>query len=57
MMKAIPTQALCLGCHGDNLNEDVKAELKLRYPSDQDVGFKEGDIRGAFSLLYTEATN
>lgn len=54
MMKAIPTQVLCLGCHGDNIAEDVKSELQLRYPSDQATGFKEGDIRGAFSLTYTE---
>lgn len=55
LMKVIPTQALCLGCHGDNLSEDVKAELKLRYPQDQAIGFKEGDIRGAFSLTYSES--
>lgn len=55
LMKAIPTQALCLGCHGDNLSDDVKSELKLRYPEDQAVGFKEGDIRGAFSLIYSES--
>jgi hypothetical protein len=54
LMKAIPTQALCLGCHGDNLADDVKSELQLRYPADQATGFQEGDIRGAFSLTYTE---
>ncbi len=54
MMTAIPTQALCLGCHGDQLSADVKTELEVRYPNDQATGFKEGDIRGAFSLIYTE---
>lgn len=54
IMKAIPTQALCLGCHGDNLAVDVKSELQQRYPADQAIGFKEGDIRGAFSLIYIE---
>lgn len=57
LMKAIPTQALCLGCHGDMLSDEVKAELKLRYPNDQATGFKEGDIRGAFSLSYTQESN
>lgn len=54
MMKAIPTQGLCLGCHGDTLSEEVKTELSLLYPNDQATGFKEGDIRGAFSLVYHE---
>tara|TARA_R110001592_G_scaffold103247_2_gene290980 strand:+ start:17517 stop:18062 length:546 start_codon:yes stop_codon:yes gene_type:complete len=54
LMKAISTQALCLGCHGGNLSEEVQSELKLHYPDDQAIGFQEGDIRGAFSLVYIE---
>ena len=57
IIKAIPTQGLCLGCHGENLSQDVNSELKLRYPNDQARGFKEGDIRGAFSLIYKEIDN
>ena len=49
-MKAIPTAALCLNCHGDNLKPEVDAKLKELYPNDQARGFKEGDLRGAFTL-------
>lgn len=54
IMKAIPTQTLCLACHGDNLAKDVQETLQRLYPSDQATGFQEGDIRGAFSLVYVE---
>lgn len=54
MIKAIPAQALCLACHGENISEELKSELSTRYPNDQATGFKEGDIRGAFSLIFTE---
>lgn len=54
LVKAIPTQALCLACHGENLSKEVQGVLTERYPEDQATGFKEGDIRGAFSLIYTE---
>jgi hypothetical protein len=54
LMKAIPTQALCLACHGETLSPEVQAVLSQRYPQDQATGFAEGDIRGAFSLIYTE---
>ena len=54
LMKAIPTQALCLACHGGSLSQELQAVLHERYPEDQATGFKEGDIRGAFSLTYTE---
>ena len=49
-MKAIPTTALCLNCHGENLSPEVDAKLKELYPNDQARGFKEGELRGAFTL-------
>lgn len=49
-MKAIPTTDLCLQCHGENLDPTVDAKLKELYPNDQARGFKEGDLRGAFTL-------
>lgn len=49
-MKAIPTQELCLACHGDHVSEPVLKALAEHYPQDQARGFKVGDIRGAFSL-------
>ena len=49
-IKAIPTGALCLNCHGENIKPEVDAKLKGLYPNDQARGFKEGDLRGAFTL-------
>ena len=49
-MKAIPTAALCLNCHGETISPEVDAKLKELYPNDQARGFKEGDLRGAFTL-------
>lgn len=49
-MKAIPTSGLCLNCHGEKLSVAVKDKLKQLYPEDKAIGFKEGDIRGAFSI-------
>ena len=47
-MKAIPTGAVCLNCHGTNIAPDVSKTLADLYPEDQATGFSEGDIRGAF---------
>ncbi|RTZ59200.1 MAG: hypothetical protein DSZ32_05650 [Gammaproteobacteria bacterium] len=49
-MKAIPTGAICLTCHGEKLAPEVEAKLKELYPEDQALGYKEGDIRGAFTI-------
>lgn len=49
-MKAIPTKKICLQCHGSDLKTKVSMQLDSLYPFDQAVRFKEGDIRGAFSL-------
>ena len=49
-MKAIPTAALCLNCHGETLSSEVAAKIKELYPNDQAHGFKEGDLRGAFTI-------
>ena len=53
MMKAIPTQGFCLSCHGQSLNEGVKKTLAEKYPNDKAVGYQEGQIRGAFNLVYS----
>jgi len=49
-MKAIPTAGLCLSCHGENIDPAVDAKLKELYPNDKARGFKEGELRGAFTL-------
>lgn len=50
-MKAIPTAAVCLNCHGTNLSPAVTAKLSELYPNDKAVGYKEGDLRGAFVVV------
>ena len=47
-MQAIPTGALCLQCHGENISPEVQAELARLYPEDKAIGYSAGDIRGAF---------
>lgn len=49
-MKAIPTQELCLGCHGSNITPELSTLIKQAYPDDKAINFELGDIRGAFSL-------
>jgi hypothetical protein len=47
-MKAIPTSAICLSCHGTELSPEVSQVLTGLYPMDRATGYHEGDIRGAF---------
>jgi len=49
-MKAIPTAKLCLACHGEQVDSVTKTRLEMLYPHDQAMGYKAGDIRGAFSI-------
>jgi hypothetical protein len=49
-MKAIPTAGLCLACHGEHVDSIVTTRLEKLYPEDRAVGYKAGDIRGAFTI-------
>jgi hypothetical protein len=51
-MRALPTQPLCLACHGDaaSLSPAVGARLKELYPEDRAVGYAVGQIRGAMTI-------
>ncbi len=51
-MKAIPTQAMCLQCHGKStdISAGVRALLLQEYPQDQAVGYSVGEVRGAISI-------
>ena len=55
-MKAIPTAPLCLACHGEQLDSIVKTRIETLYPLDQARGYKEGDIRGAFTITQPLST-
>ena len=52
-MKAIPTGAVCLACHGQALAPPVAEKLAELYPEDKATGYSEGDIRGAFVVTKT----
>lgn len=49
-MKAIPTQEVCLACHGEKIDKATAAKLAKLYPKDKARGFKVGDLRGAFTM-------
>jgi len=49
-MKAIPTAPLCLACHGEKLDSITRTRIEKLYPRDQALGYKQGDIRGAFTI-------
>lgn len=48
-MKAIPTQPMCLTCHGQPSGE-IAAAIDRHYPKDAARGHTPGDLRGAFTL-------
>ena len=50
-MQAIETKGICLTCHGENIAPEIANKIKQLYPNDMAIGFKQGDIRGAFSII------
>jgi len=50
-MSPILTKPACLMCHGETIAEPIATTLSTLYPDDQATGFKEGQLRGAFSVL------
>ena len=51
-MRAIPTDALCLTCHGATLSPELTAAIRRDYPADEATGFTQGELRGAFSVVW-----
>jgi hypothetical protein len=53
--KPIMTQAMCVNCHGTTSSQilpDVQRKIKELYPDDQAINFKEGELRGAWHILF-----
>ena len=50
-MKALPTQELCLACHGTSATvpQEVQAKLKELYPEDKATGYGLKQLRGAIT--------
>ncbi len=51
-MRAIPTDPLCLTCHGTALSPEISAAIQGAYPKDAATGFSQGQLRGAFSVIW-----
>ncbi len=51
-MKALPTQEVCLACHGagNQLDPSAKVRLQELYPDDKATGYQLGQIRGAITV-------
>lgn len=51
-MRALPTKALCLTCHGKSTDipNEVSSALEQFYPNDKATGYSLGQIRGAISI-------
>jgi len=56
-MRAIPTEGLCLACHGPVLAPDLAAVIERDYPADQATGFETGQLRGAFSVTWPSSSS
>ncbi len=48
--KPLKTYSMCLNCHGDQINKDVKSKLDSLYPDDLATGYSKGDFRGAIRV-------
>lgn len=48
VLRPIATVTLCTTCHGpvDQLAPDVREKLRVLYPQDRAVDFRDGDLRG-----------
>ena len=44
--KPLIAKAVCLKCHGTNIDPKISDALKSSYLHDKATGFKEGDLRG-----------
>jgi len=51
-LKAIPAAPLCLVCHGETLTPAVADQLGADYPHDLATGYRAGELRGAFSVVW-----
>ncbi|WP_371193858.1 DUF3365 domain-containing protein [Glaciecola sp. SC05] len=49
-MQAIPTDQVCLACHGVSIDAALSEAINKQYPKDRATGFTLEDIRGAFTV-------
>ena len=53
-MSSIELKGLCVTCHGQQLGGKIRDQLAADYPHDQAVGYRTGELRGAFSVVWPE---
>jgi hypothetical protein len=51
-LRAIPTQPLCVTCHGATLAPEIAAAVRKAYPDDAAIGFAPGELRGAVRVRW-----
>jgi ABC-type glycerol-3-phosphate transport system substrate-binding protein len=49
-------KGLCLQCHGNDsdITADTKEKIKTLYPDDKATGYKTGELRGIWSITFSE---
>ena len=53
----IKLKSKCVACHGvlgETMKQETDSIIKILYPNDQAIGFKEGDLRGIWSIAFKE---
>lgn len=52
----IPTNTMCLQCHGttENLKPEVRAKTLKLYPKDLAIGYSENQVRGMWSITFNK---
>ena len=49
-MVPISTNEVCLTCHGENIEPELRGKIQYLYPEDKAIDYSLGNIRGAFSV-------
>ena len=55
----IKINSKCLSCHGEiekKLSVKTYSLIKIKYPKDKAIGYKDGDLRGIWSITFDEKT-
>ncbi len=58
--KPIIIQPMCLACHGDpqkDMQPTVVQAINHLYPDDRAINYKEGDLRGAWHIIFRNNSN
>lgn len=50
----IPTNTMCLQCHGKQIKPEVAKQILKLYPKDLAVGYGENEVRGIWSITFNK---